>query len=140
MQLTYRGAHYNYTPRSAEAAQEVDVFNALRPAYNIHYRGSVYTVYPNVEPRLAVTQPAGPLFYRGATYSLNGETLPSARKVASAVSSRPALNRKATSPAEFAAVHRDNLYKNLQRRLQVARDKQDQNLINLLERELQQIV
>ncbi|MBD2074379.1 DUF4278 domain-containing protein [Phormidium sp. FACHB-592] len=140
MQLTYRGAHYNYTPGGAEADREANVFRALRPTYQLHYRGTVYAVDPNVEPRRSVAQPVGPLHYRGVAYSLNGETFPTSRKAVSVVPSRPAFNRKAASPAEFAAVHRDNLYKNLQHRLQVARDKQDQTLINLLERELQQIV
>ncbi len=141
MQLTYRGTHYNNcAPRGAEAAREATVFRALRPAYNLHYRGTVYTIDPNVEPRRSVAQPVEPLLYRGNAYSLNGETLSTSRKAAPTVSSRTAFSRKVASPAEFAAVHRDNLYKNLQHRLQVARDKQDQTLINLLERELQQIV
>ncbi|XHX80208.1 MAG: DUF4278 domain-containing protein [Stenomitos frigidus ULC029] len=140
MQLTYRGAHYDYTPCAAKAARETNVFRALRPTYNLHYRGSVYTVDPNAEQSPAAAQFTGQLFYRGVTYSLNGEMLPRARKATTGVSSRPAFNTKTSSPAEFAAVHRDNLHKNVQHRLQVARDKQDQVLINLLERELQQIV
>lgn len=135
MQLTYRGAQYDYTPRGAEAIREAPVFRALRPAYNLHYRGSVYTVDPNVEPTLSVVQPTAQLLYRGAAYALNGW-----EKSITAVTSKPRFSVKASNRTELVTVHRSNLHNNLQHRLQVAREKQDQNLIDLLERELQQIV
>lgn len=134
MQLTYRGAQYDYTPRNTEAVREATVFRALRPTFNLHYRGSVYAVDPNVESNLPVLKPTAQLLYRGAAYALNGWAKP-----VTAATSKPAFTGKAFNHTEFVLVHRNNLYSNLQHRLQVARDKGDQDLINLLERELQQI-
>jgi hypothetical protein len=141
MQLTYRGVHYEYNPRGAEAAREATVFRAIRPAYNLHYRGSVYAVDPNAEPSLPASQPAAQLMYRGAAYALNGWTKPAAnvQSTSSVASSSPRFSKKASGHTEFTTVHRTNLHTNIQRRLQVARERGDQNLINLLERELQQI-
>ncbi|PSB25505.1 DUF4278 domain-containing protein [Stenomitos frigidus] len=142
MQLTYRGAHYEYTPGGTKAARESNVFRALRPTFNLRYRGSVYAVDPNAEPSLPVSQPPAQLVYRGTAYSLNGWTKPVAavQATSSVLSNTARFSKKASGKAEFATVHRSNLYNNLQRRLQVARDRGDQNLIDLLEQELQQIV
>lgn len=142
MQLTYRGAHYDYNPRSAEAARETNVFRAIRPSYNLHYRGSVYTVDPNAEPALPSIQPTSQLMYRGVAYTLNGEerSTPAVQSRASVVSSKPRFQKKAARNEEFVMIHRSNLRTNVQRRLQVARERGDQNLVSLLERELQQIV
>ncbi len=135
MQLFYRGTKYDYTPGSLESAREANVYRALRPTFNLAYRGSVYLVDPNQEPHQSVARPVAPLSYRGVTYGLNGWT----PAPANAVVQR--LNRSFnTAPGtEVANIHRNNLYRNLQHRLQVAREKGDQNLISLLERELQQI-
>lgn len=142
MQLTYRGAHYEYTPRGAEATREETVFRAIRPTFSLHYRGSVYTVDPNAELSLPVLKPAAQLMYRGATYALNGWTKPAdaVQSTFSTVSGKPGFSKKTSGKAEFATVHRSNMHTNVQRRLQVARERGDQTLINLLERELQQIV
>ncbi|MBC7968684.1 MAG: DUF4278 domain-containing protein [Verrucomicrobia bacterium] len=140
MQLTYRGAHYEYTPRSAEAVRESNVFQAIRPAFNLHYRGSVYTVDPNAEPSLPVLQPVAQLVYRGSTYALNGWTASTnVQSALSVISNNSRSNKKTSGSAEIATVHRSNLHNNLQRRLQVARESGDQSLITLLESELQQI-
>jgi hypothetical protein len=140
MQLTYRGAHYDYNPRSAEAVRESNVSRAIRPAFNLHYRGSVYTVDPNAEPNLPVLKPTAQLVYRGSTYALNGWTKTAAVQGAvRTVSTESHFNQKAFGSAEIATIHRSNLHTNVQRRLQVARERGDQNLISLLERELQQI-
>lgn len=141
MQLTYRGAQYNYTPRSAEAAQETNVFRAIRPSYTLHYRGAVYTVDPNGEPALPFIHPGANLMYRGVAYTLNGgEPSPVAVQNRAGVVSKPRVHTKAAANAEFVTTHRSNLRSNVQRRLQVARERGDQNLVSLLERELQQIV
>lgn len=141
MQLTYRGAQYNYTPRSAEAAQETNVFRAIRPSYTLHYRGAVYTVDPNGEPALPFVHPGANLMYRGVAYTLNGGDRATAtvQTRAAVVSSKP-RHQKASNDAEFVMTHRNNLRTNVQRRLQIARERGDQNLVSLLERELQQIV
>ena len=140
MQLTYRGVHYDYNLRGVEADREANVFRAIRPAYNLHYRGSVYAVDPNAEPSLPTLQPSAQLLYRGAAYALNGWTTPATtgQQVSNVASSSPRFNKKA-SGRELATTHRTNLHTNLQRRLQVAHERGDQNLISLLERELQQI-
>ena len=134
MQLTYRGAHYEYSPRSAEAVREATVFRALRPAFNLHYRGSVYTVDPNAEPNVSVVQPSAQLLYRGAAYALNGWAM-----TAPTTAKRSLLHATVSDHAESNVTHRHNLYTNVQRRLEVARAKGDQHLISLLERELQHI-
>ena len=140
MQLTYRGVNYEYDPQGAKAAHEANVFRAIRPAFNLHYRGSVYAVDPNLEPSLPAPHPSAQLLYRGAAYALNGWTKPVAvQSSTSAASSKHRIAKKASGNAEFATVHRTNLNTNLQRRLQVARERGDENLVNLLERELQQI-
>ncbi|MBW4580057.1 MAG: DUF4278 domain-containing protein [Tildeniella nuda ZEHNDER 1965/U140] len=140
MQLTYRGTQYNYNPRSAEAVHEATVFRAVRPTFNLHYRGSVYTVDPNVELHLPMVKPTAPLVYRGSTYALNGWTEPAAVTQRAAISSGThSFNKKVSGSAESSAIHRSNLQGNVQRRLQVAREQGDQDLINLLERELQQL-
>ena len=141
MQLTYRGAQYDYNPRDAQADREATVFRALRPAYNLHYRGSVYTVDPNAEPSLKVPQHAAQLLYRGTVYALNGWTKPVVG-LQSSLSGAPKTSRfsKKAGDTQLATVHRTNLHTNLQRRLQVARERGDQNLISLLEQELHQIV
>lgn len=142
MQLTYRGAQYDYTPRSAEAVRETNVFRAIRPSYNLHYRGAVYTVDPNAEPALPSVHPSANLVYRGVAYNLNGgkRSTAAVQNRASVGSSRPHFHQKASDNAEFVLTHRSNLRSNVQRRLQVARERGDQNLVSLLERELQQIV
>lgn len=142
MQLTYRGAQYEYNPRNAEAVRETNVFRAIRPSYNLHYRGAVYTVHPDAEPILPSVQPSGVLTYRGVSYSLNGGAHPAAaaRNQASVVSNKPRFLQKASDKAAFTTIHRSNLRTNVQRRLQVARERGDQNLVSLLERELQEIV
>ncbi|XGW00225.1 MAG: DUF4278 domain-containing protein [Leptolyngbya sp. BL-A-14] len=142
MQLTYRGAQYEYNPRNTEAIREANVFRAIRPSYNLHYRGAVYTVDPNAEPSLPSIQPAGVLTYRGVSYTLNGGARDAAavRSQAGAVSTQPRFQQKAASNTEFATIHRSNLRTNVQRRLQVARERGDQTLVSLLERELQEIV
>ncbi|MBW4692807.1 MAG: DUF4278 domain-containing protein [Lyngbya sp. HA4199-MV5] len=141
MQLTYRGAQYNYTPRSAEAAQETTVFRAIRSSYTLHYRGAAYTVDPNAEPALPFVHPGANLMYRGVAYTLNGGDRAAAavQTRASVVASQP-RHQKASNDAEFVMTHRSNLRTNVQRRLQIARERGDQNLVSLLERELQQIV
>ncbi|MBW4468977.1 MAG: DUF4278 domain-containing protein [Stenomitos rutilans HA7619-LM2] len=141
MQLTYRGVNYDYHPRSAEAARETTVYRTIRPIYNLHYRGVVYAVDPNAEPVLPSVRSSAQLTYRGVAYALNGGEHPIAvQNRASAVSSKPHFQRKASNNAEFVTTHRSNLRTNVQRRLQIAREQGDQNLVSLLERELQQIV
>lgn len=141
MQLTYRGAQYDYHPRNAETVRETNVYREIRPTYNLHYRGAVYIVDPNAEPALPVSRPAAHLMYRGLAYTLNGgELSPAAVTTRAGVVSKPRVQTKAAANAEFVTTHRSNLRSNVQRRLQVARERGDQNLVSLLERELQQIV
>jgi hypothetical protein len=45
------------------------------------------------------------------------------------------LNKKSQTTAQAAIAHRDNLRKNLERRIEAARTKGDTNLLKLLEAE-----
>lgn len=129
MKLVYRGVSYDYDP---QAQRNVKPSHKFQPAYTLLYRGAVYTVDPSIESQQRFVNPIADLIYRGVAYSLNGEMQP---ETGAQAAPRPA----ATAQFDLASVHRGNLYRNVQRRLQAAQERGDQQLIHLLERELQQI-
>lgn len=134
MKLTYRGAHYDYSPHTIGTVPRETVANAIKPTFSLNYRGAVYSVDPNAVSHEPVWQPIAQLTYRGVAYALNGWNQP---VVATRTSQLP--HWKPSLRTETINTHRDSLDRNLQHRLQVAREKGDQNLINLLEREQQQL-
>lgn len=131
MKLAYRGTPYTYEPPT---------FEMMESGLTGKYRGQatrISYVYPR---HLAALQPSANLKYRGVPYSTPaGEVaMPgAARKVAVAQSSFAAI--RAQLSQQVAETHRSNLYRNIEHRLQVAKEKGDQALIRLLEREMQQI-
>ncbi len=134
MKLTYRGVHYDYSPRAIGTVREEAVAHEIRPAFNLSYRGATYFVDPNAVANETVHHSIAPLMYRGVAYALNGWN---ELTVAAKTSKLPQW--KHSLRTETINTHRDSLDRKLQHRLQVARDKGDQNLISLLERELQQL-
>lgn len=141
MKLSYRGVHYEAPLTAVEGVERGITGN---------YRGqTVHFTYPRHIP----VQPILDLKYRGTAYRTTASGgveagIADAIQVASpnGLETRPAL---ATIPAamsrhakmdEVNRVHRDNIYRQLQHRIDVARARGDQSLIQLLEREMQQIM
>lgn len=127
MKLLYRGLSYEYNPGTIVGRSELEQ-PAIGNPYTLSYRGSSFTVYPGLESSEALPQPVGSLIYRGQSYSLNGGQ--------PIVGRQP---RKIDRISEVSQAHRNNVYLNVQRRLQAAQAQGDQALVNLLERELQQL-
>lgn len=135
MKLFYRGVSYDYAP-DVLPTQKVGARPSDRPvqaSYNLMYRGAAYTVDPNVETAEIPVAPIAQLIYRGVTYCRNGWAAVQ-RQVAQPQIESPVAN------SELAKVHRDNLYRNVMRRLQVAKTQGNDDLIYQLEQELHQIV
>lgn len=128
MKLCYRGAVYESAPATDNLASE----QTLQPTYTLKYRGRAYTVNPAARSQAILDRPPVQLTYRGVAYGLNDALQPRA------IAPRPAANR-AAARAQVAAVHRENLYRNVQHRLQVAIEQGNDELIHLLEKELHQI-
>lgn len=132
MKLAYRGTPYNYEPPT---------FEMMESGLTGKYRGQatrIGYVYPR---HLAALQPSANLKYRGVPYSTPaGEVampVAAARKVAVAPPSFAAIRHQLSQ--QVAETHRSNLYRNIEHRLQVAKERGDQALIRLLEQEMRQI-
>ena len=134
MKLLYRGTSYDYNPHLSNQRISWGAAPLVKPSYSLTYRGHAYLVDPNVDMSQPVAAFSSDLIYRGVAYQLNGGTTSEAK---SAIHDRLAAKR--TAAVELAMVHRNNLQRNLQHRLQVAQERGDQSLIQLLEREMQQI-
>lgn len=137
MKLSYRGAHYDYEPIAANMAES---------ELTGHYRGRHFQF--NYPRHIPVPQPILTLNYRGSTYrtTATGGTealvpVEGLREVASTStqSIKTSLRARQALLSEVARVHRQNIQRSLEHRIEVARAKGDQQLINLLEREMQQI-
>jgi hypothetical protein len=138
MKLFYRGVSYDYNPaRSGNTGRPARSTQQATP-YTLTYRG----VALRVDPQAPAQEPTWPseydLIYRGVNYHVHrdqdGQTL----------SLTPAklksLQIPATLPRHYVdKVHQNNLLNNLQRRLQAARARGDQQLIALLEAERKQL-
>jgi Domain of unknown function (DUF4278) len=128
MKLCYRGVSYDYNPPQVKVA-EGPVVGRYRGA---NWRSTI--VIDNPIPQIAAT-----LTYRGVTYHTNSQ-----EQVAQAVpQATPGFAKVAPSrrkaASEVAQAHRSSVLKTLERRLQVAYNKGDANLINLLEAEWKQL-
>lgn len=139
MKLMYRGSEYNYEPAPVDMGETGILGN---------YRGRAFTfAYPRHIP---VPQFPTDLQYRGVSYhkTATGEI----ESVAPQVMAAPAVPPVASTPGvmyrsvaasrhalmqEVAGKHRENIQRRLQHRLEVARAKGDEMLINQLEREMQ---
>ncbi len=134
MRLTYRGGEYDYraVPVTMVESDSVGIYRGQRFQFST--------------PRhVSVVQPASMLSYRGVTYRLTAagtmETVAIAPKpqVASVSPLHIYMKTSKERASEITKVHRLNLERRLQHRLQVAQDKGDQNLILQLEKEMQQL-
>lgn len=143
MKLIYRGNTYDYHPELAsDRTAPFKSINGYRTPYTVTYRGLSYTVNPNqpiAEPPLPTSYD---LRYRGLAYHVTRD----AQGVATMTTQAPAQAQvgskaiPASLPRNYTAkVHKANLLQNVQRRLQVARERGDQELIRLLEAELNQL-
>lgn len=136
MKLFYRGVSYDYAPgsQSQQSAGALQFDRPVQPSYNLMYRGAFYTVDPNVETAELPSAPIAKLIYRGVTYCCNGWAA-----LQGHVAARPQV-ASLVALSELGVVHRENLYRNVLRRLQVAKAQGNDDLIYQLEQELHQIV
>lgn len=133
MQLSYRGNSYSYNPAFVEMTETGEMGT---------YRGQSYPIkYPRHIP---VAQPARNLTYRGVSYRTNsaGVAAPSTSRSAEA----PVEARKATvtpirrtATKSYDAVHRMHIQRRLHQRMEAARARGDQQLLNLLEIEMREV-
>lgn len=145
MKLIYRGVTYEYDPsqiKSGNLGQPVRPSQSSQAPYTLIYRGVTMQVDPAhlAEP---ISSPASyDLIYRGTAYQVRRDSTG-----ATTVISQPGGIPKAkpastpsTMPTHYLSkVHQANLMENLQRRLNVAQEKGDQRLVDLLEAERKQI-
>ena len=142
MKLFYRGQAYNAEPTPVDVAESNTVGQ---------YRGQLFRFkYPRHIP---AAQPKLHLTYRGASYQTTetGEIIPiMPEKVEKTPvfqglrlnipQNQPPLYSKRRLLQEAAKVHRENIQRSLQHRMEVARAKGDDGLVQALEREMQQFV
>lgn len=132
MKLRYRGIEYTYQPTTAEPVET----NLVG-----HYRGQRFNfAYPR---HISIPQPVLNLIYRGVAYRTTEtgaiESSPQVAPTAPpavATPKSPAQLRRAKL-TEAARTHHANIRRSLYHRLEVARQKGDQTLIQQLERELE---
>ncbi len=125
IKLTYRGVRYDC---------ELPTLDMVESSVGGRYRGHPWRLG---HPRhLPAPQPICSLQYRGVHYQSDRPSESRAR-VPERVTSAPKLCLAIVS--EVAQTHRDNLWKNLERRLQVAKAKGDRALIEMLENESKQL-
>ena len=148
MRLIYRGASYDYNQPALEV-REGDILRRNQDAqqrcrtlqeasYPLIYRGSRYTTR-DVATALALTpvlRSPQLMVYRGANYikNANGSTgMVTATKATSAP--------RTTAPIfkELGRIHTENLRRNLEHRLRVAKQRGDQSLVSLLEAESREL-
>jgi len=136
MKLVYRGNTYESGSVNVDLVESSTVGK---------YRGQSY--HPTYPRHIPVQQPALDLKYRGVAYQRDAQgnvasVVPTARPQSTAqpayLVSEPSVSRKAKL-AEAAKIHHETISRRLQHRLEVARQKGDQNLIQQLEYEMQQI-
>lgn len=145
MRLTYRGASYEYNTSPLEV-RESDVLlhsletqrrcRTLQQSPALTYRGSRYTT-DQVAAALAVpaSQSAQVLSYRGVKYvrHSDGSTQPAA------LEGVKVPNNAAAAFQAISKVHKENIRRNLERRIQAAKDRGDQTLVSLLEAESKEL-
>ncbi|GAP97925.1 arginine synthesis PII-interacting regulator PirA [Leptolyngbya sp. NIES-2104] len=126
MRLIYRGVEYEYDPTQGTRD---DRFSQFREPITLTYRGNRYQLDPNRPARSTVELQPRELIYRGNRYWVgypDGKPM-----LTNATRSQPVATLNST--------HRENLQRNLQRRIEIARQKGDNALLTLLEAERRQI-
>lgn len=131
MQLSYRGKQYTHD------AAPVDMVDSGLVGV---YRGqTVHFSYPR---HLPGPQPTHRLMYRGVAYQTGTADVRSVEQPAAvAPVAAPSCLRVPTRPhrtSEYDKVHQLNIQRRLQHRIEVAKARGDQQLLNLLQHELQQ--
>lgn len=149
MQLSYRGNHYTYEPASVDMVDSGVVGV---------YRGQTFPItYPRHIP---VPQSVHTLTYRGASYrtTATGGIAPvtqpqeQKRSVAQSAPVQPTYIQRSkpvsvpsnlrwssnVQSIEYDKVHRSNIQRRLQQRIEAAKARGDLKLLNLLEHEMQQ--
>lgn len=143
MKLIYRGNTYDYDPtehRHDNAGRPVKSAPRLQAPYTLMYRGATYHVDPTVPQTQSSLPRAYDLMYRGETYHVDRDAqgnLTALTQSANAPRSKSVSAR--VSQREVSQLHQTNLLNNLQRRLQIAQEQDDQTLLDLLEAERKQI-
>jgi hypothetical protein len=132
MNLCYRGISYESEPLSLEVSES----NIIGT-----YRGQQYRrCYPRHIPKL---KPKPRLQYRGLAYQtcplIQTETSLNAQLAAIAKAREQQMRSEKKNTFNVADIHQINLRHNLNYRLQVARKKGDTGLIQLLEKESQEL-
>ncbi|MGF1514785.1 MAG: DUF4278 domain-containing protein [Elainellaceae cyanobacterium] len=137
MKLSYRGISYTQSPLAVEQ-MESDLSGS--------YRGHQFKFgYPRHIP---ASHPVVALSYRGVPYqtTATGDVQPvrpsqpqPLRDLAALREREPQMQQRAVMQ-DLAAVHHRNLYEMLERRIQSARAKGDQSLVEQLEQERRQMV
>lgn len=133
MKLSYRGVGYEYEPLTLEVT-EGEILGK--------YRGANWRCHTLKE--MSVPRPDVELSYRGVAYNPNRRI--EACQTAIAHSDKPRAIKPISATSTLAAkkaleaTHRENLRRNLERRLQAARERGDQQLVTLLEAESRQLL
>jgi hypothetical protein len=134
--LQYRGQGYDVEPIPVEMVKSNIVGK---------YRGQSYTfAYPKHIP---VPQIVSNLKYRGVAYQNNEAgaiaSIPPTefwRSVTAPTVRTSSITMRQVRKAEVSRIHRENIQRRLQHRLEVARSKGDERLIHQLEQEMRQFV
>jgi hypothetical protein len=145
MKLIYRGASYEYNQASLEVNplrhyQDVHqrCTTLAEASYPLAYRGVQYTTAEVAQNLAAVSVSHTPqlLTYRGVHYLKNANEIVGFTRPAKA-----SLAPKTLAPAllEAASAHHENLRRSLQHRLEVAKRRGDETLVNQLEAESRQL-
>lgn len=133
MKLSYRGVSYE---------KDSSILDIIEGDIGGKYRGNDWKYhYPRHIPQ---QQPKLYRQYRGVSYSTrpltSGESPPMADTSTTATSCAVSLKYPRKIVTNYASqTHLDNIRRNLERRLQVAKAKGDESLIELLEQESQQL-
>jgi hypothetical protein len=131
MKLTYRGAHYEH--------------NSLNPELTVGETGGKYrgVNWKRCYPRHIPQQPVAELKYRGAAYHVGDPVDVELMMLSKQHKDNTVATAKICQVKQFgeelAKTHLTNIRQNLEHRLQVAKQKGDENLIRLLEDEARQI-
>lgn len=132
MKLTYRGIKYEHAPEAVEVTTQ---------GVCGKYRGAEWKChYPKYTP---VTHNAAELKYRGASYYSGNpqevEELKQRKKLNYIFAPNNQLFMKHPANNQLTQIHQANLQRNLQRRLEVAKQRGDEKLIRQLEQEANQL-
>ncbi len=134
MKLTYRGIEYEYTPVAVEVTQ-TEVCGK--------YRGVEWKCHRSQNTPVT-QQNAVELKYRGVAYYSGNpeqiEKLKQRQKLNNIFGkSKQLFASDGRNNNDLAKTHQENLRRDVQRRLEVAKRKGDQNLIRILEDEANQL-